>query len=391
MAPPGVGAARPAVPAAMREGRALPRKALTLRFGGLLAALLVLAGCAGPATHTSPPPTGSARQRAIADARDFLGSNVASDGRVVRHDQGGDTVSEGQGYGMLLALAANDRAAFTRIWSWTHSHLQEKSGLFAYHWPSTSASDRMPAADADTQIAWALDLAGGRWHDQAWTAAAKQIAEAVAGAEVGYDDQGHPTLSGGPWAVPHGRAVIVEPGYWTFPADQALGALTGDHRWLALSPNDAQHLIDLTGNGSRLPADWAQVGGGHAIVATAHPSGTPVVSGQDGLRALVWADCSSATRGLETGWWRLVRSTATKAPLSRSLTGHPASSDQAPLSDVAAAAAAAGAGDATERDRLLAAADRLERRFPTYYGLAWVALGRVLLTTDLLTPDCEVG
>jgi len=31
----------------------------------------------------------------------------------------------------------------------------------------------------------------------------------------------------------------------------------------------------------------------------------------------------------------------------------------------------------------------LDRRFPTYYGAAWVALGRMMLTTNLLHPSCS--
>src|SRR5579875_4103462 len=109
------------------------------------------------------------------------------------------------------------------------------------------------------------------------------------------------------------------------------------------------------------------------------------------MRAMVWADCSDATRSLESHWWQLIRPTAMKAPLIRSLSGAPATSDRAPLAAVAAAAAAAGSGDSGERDRLLAVADRLDRDYPTYYGTAWVALGRVLLTTDLLTTDCRTS
>jgi endoglucanase len=71
--------------------------------------------------------------------------------------------------------------------------------------------------------------------------------------------------------------------------------------------------------------------------------------------------------------------------LSRSLDGQPTSQDQTPLGDVAAAAAANGAGATTTRNQLLAAADAVARRYPTYYGTAWAALGRVLLTTHLLS------
>ena len=38
-------------------------------------------------------------------------------------------------------------------------------------------------------------------------------------------------------------------------------------------------------------------------------------------------------------------------------------------------------GDTKSRDRLLAAAQALDKRSPTYYGAAWVAIGRIMLTT----------
>ena len=40
----------------------------------------------------------------------FLDAYVDPDGRVVRRDQGGDTVSEGQAYALLLATAVGDEA-----------------------------------------------------------------------------------------------------------------------------------------------------------------------------------------------------------------------------------------------------------------------------------------
>ena len=53
---------------------------------------------------------------------------------------------------------------------------------------------------------------------------------------------------------------------------------------------------------------------------------------------------------------------------------------------VAAAGAADAAGQPAARDGLLAAAEALDRRSPTYYGAAWVALGRMMLNTKLLDP-----
>jgi len=52
---------------------------------------------------------------------------------------------------------------------------------------------------------------------------------------------------------------------------------------------------------------------------------------------------------------------------------------------VAAAAGASAAGHADVWDQRLAEAEELQWSQPTYYGSAWVALGRALLTTDLLS------
>ena len=57
---------------------------------------------------------------------------------------------------------------------------------------------------------------------------------------------------------------------------------------------------------------------------------------------------------------------------------------------MAVAAAAKAAGDASAVPGLLSEAQHLNKQHPTYYGSAWVALGRLLLTTDRLVP-CTAG
>jgi endoglucanase len=183
--------------------------------------------------------------------------------------------------------------------------------------------------------------------------------------------------------------VQVEPGYWTFPAYAALAALTGDRRWKSLSAADAAHLRALSQGGASLPADWATVGGGTRSAPSAAPStGAAPASGQDGLRAMVWAACLPATHPLATRWWHAVAATANVGPFTRSLSGTPAGPGTSPLSLVAAAADAEVAGDSGIAATLLRGADRAARQTPTYYGEAWDALGRLLLTTNLL-PGCS--
>jgi endoglucanase len=64
--------------------------------------------------------------------------------------------------------------------------------------------------------------------------------------------------------------------------------------------------------------------------------------------------------------------------------------DQHPLGYVAAAAAAQAADDPARAGELLDRAQRLQERFPTYYGGAWVALGHAMLRTSAL-GGCPTG
>ena len=64
----------------------------------------------------------------------FLDEYVEPDGRVVRRDEGGDVVSEGQAYGMLIAVAVGDETRFRSIWKWTKTNLRRADGLLAWRW-----------------------------------------------------------------------------------------------------------------------------------------------------------------------------------------------------------------------------------------------------------------
>jgi endoglucanase len=355
------------------------RRRLRRNLAALAAAMMgaaVLVACSSTSGAQTDTPAAAASQ--------FLSRYVDPNGRVVRRDQGGDTVSEGQGYAMLLAVATGDRARFATIWDWTQRQLTLPTQLFAWHWSSGHRANTS-AADADLQIGWALALAGRRWHNDAWTNAARTVGKAIANTEIGYDDTGAPTLVAGPWAVGHNAPNVVEPGYWTPQAEQTLAALTGDKRLKDVTSADLAHLSTLTNAGRTLPADWAQLGGGTGPHPVPAPDGSaPVQSGPDGLRALVWTACTSTGRQLAARWWPLVRHDAAAAPLSRNLDGSPRQGDLAALSAVAAAAAASSAGDMAARTSLLTRATEIDAKYPTYYGAAWVALGRVLLTTDWL-------
>jgi endoglucanase len=71
-------------------------------------------------------------------------------------------------------------------------------------------------------------------------------------------------------------------------------------------------------------------------------------------------------------------------PALRNLDGSAAGDWQHPVAVVASAATEQAAGDSDAAAQRLDAATALQQRYPTYYGAAWVALGRPMLSTSLL-------
>ena len=93
----------------------------------------------------------------------FLDEYVEGDGRVVRRDEGGDVVSEGQAYGMLIAVAVEDETRFRAIWDWTKANMSRPDGLLSWRWADGQVTDANSASDADLDAARALVLAGRRF------------------------------------------------------------------------------------------------------------------------------------------------------------------------------------------------------------------------------------
>ena len=127
-------------------------------------ALSFLTGCGGSSSSSgssAPRP----QNRAEAAAVHFLDRYVDSDGRVVRRDQGGDTVGEGQAYGMLMAAAIGDQRRFNSIWDWTQKNLKRPDGLISFLWRNGHIVDPQAASDADLDASRALLVASCRFHN----------------------------------------------------------------------------------------------------------------------------------------------------------------------------------------------------------------------------------
>jgi hypothetical protein len=324
---------------------------------------------------------------ARADVQAFFGRYMEPHGRVVRRDQGDDTVSEAQAYALLLAVAAGDRDRFARVWGWTDSHLRRADGLLAWRWANGRVVDATPAADADLDTAWALALAAARFGNPTYAESARNMAGSILREETVPTSLG-PVLVAGPWARGT-SASVVDPSYFSPPAYSALAQLTNDGRWSRLAETSVAVLRQLTASPARLPPDWATVTSQGRAADSPGPNGAPTaVYGLDAARSEVWygVACAPGERALSAAAWRLLAPGAASfdSALTHSLQGVPRSSGRSPLIAVADAASAGSSGQPDKVLRLLARSDDLAARYHTYYGTAWAALGRVLLTTTAL-------
>jgi endoglucanase len=135
-----------------------------------------------------------------------------------------------------------------------------------------------------------------------------------------------------------------------------------------------------------LPPDWAQVRADGTVEAMpgAQGLGQSVRYGYDAARTPIrFAEsCDPADRALAA---------AMAAPLDRGgdtaeldLGGSPMAPGESVVAAAAQAAAVAAAGDRDRAAAELVDADHLAQSVPSYYGAAWAALGRLVLTDDVL-------
>lgn len=341
---------------------------------GAAAALMVASVLAIALSARRPPgpaPAAAVRLDPPATVRDFFDRYVSTDGRVARVDQGGDTVSEGQAYALLMAASVGDRARFLSVWSWTRQHLLLPDGLLAWHWRAGAIVDRQSASDADLGAAAALVMASKSLRDPSLQRAARSLSAAILAHEVASTPAGR-ALTAGPWAVK--PTEYVNPSYLA-PAE--LGQLAAAFRgpWPELAARSDAQLVALTSGGT-LPSDWAVIGSDYRI----HPSAPPQAAGQparfgfDAVRAPIWmaTSCDARLRAAAAGLLPALQRGDGEVNLD--LGGHPAPGTRAPVGRLAAAAAEWAAGRTQQAWSLVETAARANRSHPTYYGTAWVAL-----------------
>jgi len=217
----------------------------------------------------------------------YRASFVDASGRIVDTGNGGISHSEGQGYGLLLAALADDRATFEQIWTFTLNELLIRDdGLAAWKWDPNATphvTDINNATDGDILIAWGLAVAGERWHAAAYLDAARRIARAIGAVALQSDGARTVILPGarGFSAADRPDGPILNLSYWVFEALPVLAELAPGFDWAGAGRTGLGLVASARFGSVQLPTDWISVPAGDPPVPA---DGFAPVFGYNSLR-----------------------------------------------------------------------------------------------------------
>ncbi len=221
---------------------------------------------------------------------------LSPEGRVIDHGQSEASHSEGQGYGMLLAIFLDDAEAFTRMRDWTEEKLAvRRDPLLAWRWlPQTepNIADYNNATDGDLFYAWALARAAARFAMPGDAERAREIAVFLAESCVVDDPRGNGAL-----VLLPALERFAGPGHvtlnlsYTMPlALRELATFAGQPRLARCAEDGLAVLAEIGARG--LVPDWIDMD----AEGWRPSAGRAAVSGYDALRVPLWLVWSGVTR-----------------------------------------------------------------------------------------------
>ena len=191
---------------------------------------------------------------------EYKSAFIQSDGRVIDLQQQGLSHSEGQGYGMLLAVVNNDRATFDNILGWTRNNLQgRKDNLLPWSWGKRSNGqwgivDYNNATDGDVLVAFALHSGAKKWNAPEYGRQALKLIEAIRhNLQTTYQNRLY--LLPSYYGFQKDGELVLNPSYQIFAAYRAFALVDNKAFWESIY-RDSLHLVDMANSGTiKLPAD----------------------------------------------------------------------------------------------------------------------------------------
>ncbi len=184
----------------------------------------------------------------------FVAGTPGSARRVIRPEDGNDTVSEAIGYGMLLAVYFNDQSLFNDLWTYEQAHLATGDLMTACVPAGTGSCSGGSGTetDADEDMAFALIEAGKRWGGTYAPTAATVISN-IAVNEIDFTT-----------FLPKGGSNFASvnptnPSYFAPAYYRIFATIDPNHNWTALAGNVISVLTSLAsgvGGGDGLVPGW---------------------------------------------------------------------------------------------------------------------------------------
>ncbi len=229
------------------------------------------------------------------DWKRFTTRFVEPSGRVVDTGNGNVSHSEGQGYGMLLAVAFGDRRTFEKMWGWTKDNLKRPEDVF-YSWlwspeGGGKIADPNTASDGDLLIAWALLRAHEKWKSPDYQRSAAIILTEFQAKAIVTTPLGQQMVPGQVGFVRDG-GVMLNPSYAIFPAYEELKTSFPSAAWQALADGGKDLIFKARFGKWNLCPNWVLVKPDAIDLAP----GKPTEFGYDAIRVplhIAWADPQS--------------------------------------------------------------------------------------------------
>ncbi|MEO0545401.1 MAG: glycosyl hydrolase family 8 [Pseudomonadota bacterium] len=248
-------------------------KSIVKHMGAACLALVISAAAVLPAQALQRPLHGVMRGDPMWEA--YKARFITRDGRVIDNANKNISHSEGQGFAMLLAVAADDPATFARLWQFTKSKLGvRKDALFAWRYQPNrifKVKDKNNATDGDVLIAWALLEAAEAGFGTVYRSEANMIlasARKLIKADSAFGLYMRPGAHGFSPEHQKGKEVL-NLSYWVFPAFERISVLTGDPIWRLLNRSGDLLIKGASQNAAGLPADWSALKRNSGKIGTA--------------------------------------------------------------------------------------------------------------------------
>jgi endoglucanase len=208
--------------------------------------------------------------------------------RVIDHDAGDRTTSEGQAYAMFFALVANDRPRFDGLLRWTEQNLASgdlSKNLPAWLWGRRQGDrwgvlDSNPAADADVWMAYTLLEAGRDWSEPRYTQVGKALAKHIAAEEVAVVPGLGTALLPAPKGFHHRDTFRLNASYVPLQLLAGLGHILPDGPWHQIAASVPTLIKRSAPHGFAM--DWIEFDKGGSFA----PS---TVGSYEAIRVYLWA------------------------------------------------------------------------------------------------------